>query len=81
MTKPNFKEMSRTELKTYVNAHRDDNGAWDAFFEKLEQERSCDTKWYPAPLDDEGVTVMEEAFREKLSLSETPRLFPKQQGD
>ena len=78
MTKPNFKEMSRIELKTYVNAHRDDNEAWDAFFEKLEQERSSEQVWYPAPLDDEAVTIMEEAFREKLGLSETPKLFPKQ---
>lgn len=44
MTKPNFKEMSRTELKTYVNAHRDDSEAWEAFFEKIEQERSPDAQ-------------------------------------
>ncbi len=81
MTKPNFKEMSRAELKTYVTAHRDDDEAWDAFFEKLEQERSPDTKWYPAPLDEEGIKTMEEVFREKLGLSETPRLFPKQQSE
>lgn len=81
MTKPNFKEMSRTELKTYVTAHRDDDEAWDAFFTKLEQERIPEQVWYPAPLDDEGIRIMEEAFQEKLGLSETPRLFPKQQGE
>lgn len=79
MTKPNFKEMSRVELKAYVTRYRDDNEAWDAFFEKLEQERSPEAKWYPPPLDDEGVRIMEEAFREKLGLPETPRLFPEQQ--
>jgi hypothetical protein len=79
MTKPNFKEMSRIELKAYVTRYRDDNEAWDAFFEKLEQERSPEAKWYPPPLDDEGVRIMEEAFREKLGLPETPRLFPEQQ--
>jgi hypothetical protein len=76
MMKPNFKEMSRTELRAYVTQYRDDNEAWDAFFEKLEQERSPDAKWYPLPLDDEGVRIMKEAFREKLGLPETPRLFP-----
>lgn len=40
MTKPNFKEMSRAELRNYVQAHRDDDEAWDAFFEKLVGERS-----------------------------------------
>lgn len=66
MTKPNFKEMSRQELKAYVMTHRDDNEAWDVFFEKLEQERSPDTKWYPAPLDEESIRIGEEAIRQKI---------------
>lgn len=66
MTKPNFRAMSRTELKTYINAHRDDDEAWDVFFDKLQQERSLDTKWYPAPIDEESVKVGEAAIRQKI---------------
>lgn len=66
MTKPNFRAMSRTELKTYINAHRDDAEAWDAFFDKLQQDKSTDTKWYPAPLDEESIKVGEEAIRQKI---------------
>ena len=73
MTKPNFKEMSRAELKTYVTAHRNDSEAWDAFFEKLEQEQSPDTKWYPPPLNEEGIRIMEEAFRQKIQEIENRR--------
>ncbi|MDV2998803.1 MAG: hypothetical protein N5P05_000409 [Chroococcopsis gigantea SAG 12.99] len=35
MTTPNYKEMSRKDLKEYLLAHRNDNDAWRAFFEKL----------------------------------------------
>ncbi len=35
MMTPNYKEMSRKELKEYLLAHRNDNEAWSAFFEKL----------------------------------------------
>lgn len=73
MTKPNFKEMSRAELKTYVTAHRDDDEAWDAFFEKLSTERSPDTKWYPAPLDEESIRIGEEAMRQKIQEIESKR--------
>lgn len=66
MMKPNFRAMSRTELKTYINAHRDDDEAWDTFFEKLQQEESPDTKWYPAPLDEESIKIGEEAMRRKI---------------
>ena len=35
MTKPNFKEMSRAELKAYVLAHRDDDEAWGIYLDRL----------------------------------------------
>ncbi len=75
MTKPNFNEMPRAELKAYVLAHRDDDEAWGIYLDRLPR----GGKQYPAPLDDEGIRIMEEAFREKLGLSETPKLFPKQE--
>ncbi|PSB49188.1 hypothetical protein C7B80_03035 [Cyanosarcina cf. burmensis CCALA 770] len=73
MTKPNFKEMSRADLRTYVTEHRDDEEAWDAFFAKLEQERSPDTKWYPAPLNEESIRIGEEAIRQKIQEIENRR--------
>lgn len=73
MTKPNFEEMSRAELRTYVTDHRDDEEAWDAFFAKIEQERSPETKWYPAPLDEESIRIGEEGIRQKIQEIENRR--------
>lgn len=36
--KPNFQEMSRKELRTYVLAHRDDNEAFYALADKISAE-------------------------------------------
>jgi hypothetical protein len=36
--KPNFQEMSRKELRTYVLAHRDDNDAFYALADKISAE-------------------------------------------
>lgn len=62
MTKPNFDQMNRAELKAYVMAHRDDNEAWDAFMNKPAR-RSAP---YPAPLDEESIRIGEEAIRQKI---------------
>lgn len=35
---PNFKEMSRTELRSYVLGHRDDNEAFYAYMDKIHEE-------------------------------------------
>ncbi len=69
MTKPNFNKMTRKEVLAYCKEHRTDDEAWDVFFDKLEQQRSPDTKWYPAPLDEESIKIMEEAFRQKIQES------------
>lgn len=37
MTKPNFKAMDRPELRTYVLQHRDDEEAFQALMEKLQE--------------------------------------------
>ena len=62
MTKPNFDKMIRAELKAYVLAHRDDDEAFHAFLSKPVIRSGP----YPAPLDEEGVKIMEEAFRKKI---------------
>lgn len=66
MTEPNFETMSRAELKNYLADHRDDSQAWDVFFAKLYQERSPDTQWYPAPVDDESIQITEQAIQQKV---------------
>jgi len=65
--KPNFKEMSKEELIAYIKEHRTDS---EAICELFVNRRSPDetATWYPAPLNEEGVRIMEEAFREKLGL-------------
>lgn len=62
--KPNFEQMSRTELLAYLKQHRTDDEAWGVFLDR----RSPDEKatWYPAPLDDEGIRIMEEALCQKI---------------
>ncbi len=67
MTKPDFETMSRAELKNYLADHRDDSQAWDVFFAKLHQERSPDTQWYPAPVDDESIQITEQAIQQKVT--------------
>lgn len=64
MTKPNFKEMSRSELRKYILTHRDDE---DAIHELFINRSDPNAKVYPAPLDEEGIRIMEEAFRRKIS--------------
>ena len=73
--KPDFNAMSRAELLAYLKEHRTDDQAWGIYLDR----HNPNAKKHPAPLNDEGIRIMEEAFREKLGLSETPRLFPKQE--
>jgi hypothetical protein len=58
-----FEAMSMTELKTYVMSHRDDNAAWAKYIARLV---ASDQKWYPAPIDEAGEEIMQEAFRQRL---------------
>ena len=69
MTKPNFDQMSRAELKAYVLAHRDDDEAWNAFMSKPVARSGP----YPAPLDEESIRIGEEAIRKKIQEIENRR--------
>lgn len=61
--KPDFNTMSRAELLAYLKEHRDDNEAWGIFLDR----RNPNAKQYPAPLNEEGMRVMEEAIRRKIN--------------
>ena len=62
MTKPNFNQMSRAELKAYVLTHRDDEEAFRAFINKpVARSRS-----YPAPLDEESIRIGQDAILQKI---------------
>lgn len=65
--KPNFKEMPKEELIAYIKEHRTDSEAIRELFVNRRSPEETAT-WYPAPLNEEGVRIMEEAFREKLGL-------------
>ena len=67
--KPDFKQMTRAELKAYIVAHREDD---EAIHELFVNRRNPNAKQYPPPLDEEGIRIMEEAFREKLGLPRHP---------
>ena len=63
----NFETMSRIELRNYLNSHRDNAQAWEAFFTKLGENRSSDqNQWYPAPLDAESTKITETAIKQKI---------------
>lgn len=62
MNKPNFKTMSRAELRAYIVATHDDEAIRELFVNR----RDPNAKKYPAPLDEAGIKIMEEAFRRKL---------------
>jgi hypothetical protein len=64
MSKPNFSEMTSRELKRYLIAQRTDEDAW----EELISRHKPSGNPYPPPLDEEGMRIMEQAFREKLGL-------------
>ena len=64
MTKPNFKEMNRTELRKYVLAHREDE---EAIHELFINRSTPNGKVYRSPLNKDGMRIMEEA------LLDTPR--------
>ena len=46
--KPDYNNMTRTELKNYLLKHRQDEEGWSVFFEKLaEEDKQAD--FYPPP--------------------------------
>ncbi len=68
--KPNFEQMSRAELLAYLKEHRTDDEAWGIFLDSSSDETAT---WYPPPLDEEGMRIMEEAFRQKMQGIENKR--------
>lgn len=74
MTQLNFEAMSRAQLRSYLNSHRDDSQAWDVFFAKLNESRASDQGlWYPAPLDEESVKITEAAIKQKIEEIESSK--------
>ncbi len=69
MTKPNFEQMSRAELRAYVLTHRDDDEA----FRALRNKPVTRSGPYPAPLDQESIRIGEEAMRQKIQEIENRR--------
>lgn len=69
--KPNFEQMTRAELLAYLKENRHDNEAWGIFLDRRSPDATA--KWYPAPLDEEGIKIMEEAFRQKIQEIENKR--------
>lgn len=47
MSKPNYEQMSQTELKNYLKLNRQDEEAWSIFFQKIEENNQG--QWYPPP--------------------------------
>jgi hypothetical protein len=62
MTKPNFSQMTRQELRKYVLTHRDDDEA----IETLIKMGNPNSPVYPFPQTDEDLKVMEEILKKKL---------------
>lgn len=63
----NYDNMTFSELRSYVLAHREDSEAVRALFNRRSPDETA--TWYPAPVDEEGVRVMEEAFKQKFGSS------------
>lgn len=62
MSKPNFKEMPKSELIAYIKQNRTDD---EAIRELFVNRRNPNAIWYPAPLDTESFRITEEAIRRK----------------
>ncbi|PSR17279.1 hypothetical protein C8255_13450 [filamentous cyanobacterium CCP3] len=63
MTKPDFSQMSRQELRAYILAHRDDDEAIEA----LIRMGNPNSPVYPFPQSEEDLKVMEEILQAKLA--------------
>lgn len=62
MSKPNFKEMLKSELIAYIKQNRTDD---EAIRELFVNRRNPNATWYPAPLDAESFRIAEEVIRRK----------------
>ena len=64
LKKMKFDTMTKAELRAYVLAHRDDEEAFHALLSRRTPDETA--TWYPAPLDEKGVELMEDSFRKKF---------------
>jgi hypothetical protein len=62
MTKPDFNQMSRQELRAYVLAHRDDDEAIEALIKRGNPASPV----YPFPQTDDDLKAMGEILQKKL---------------
>ena len=69
--KPDFEQMTRAELLAYLKEHRTDDEAWGIFLDRRSPDDTA--TWYAPPLDEEGMRIMEEAFRQKIQEIENRR--------
>jgi hypothetical protein len=66
MTKPDFSQMTRQELRAYVLAHREDDDAIEALIHR----GNPNSPTYPFPQTNEDLKAMEEILRRKLGSSQ-----------
>lgn len=58
-----FETMDMVELKTYVISHRDNKIAWAKYIQRL---IATDKKWYPAPIDEPGIEILQQVLTERF---------------
>jgi hypothetical protein len=63
MTKPDFSQMTRPELRAYILAHREDDDAIAALINRS----NPDSPTYPFPQTNEDLQAMAEILKRKLS--------------
>jgi hypothetical protein len=68
MTKPDFTQMSRQELKKYALSNREDDDAIEALINRFDS----DSPAYPYPKTEEEFREMEQVFRKRLGLNQDP---------
>jgi hypothetical protein len=62
MMKPDFSQMSRTELRAYILANREDDDAIEALIKR----RDPNSPVYPYPQTEEDFKQMQEILRQRL---------------
>ncbi len=62
--KPDFKQMTRKELKAYVLEYREDDEAFHEFMDRLQSNRS--SKTYPCPNTPETEEITRQAIKQKI---------------
>ncbi len=63
MKKPNFSQMTRSELRAYILQNREDDEAIEALIKR----RSPNTKAYPFPKTEADLAEMQEILKRQLS--------------